>query len=244
MSRLAEQILSERFTEDAQGRRIPSSSSISRAQGHAIRDLIASDAGVLRTMEIGCAQGVSSLFICEALKGRAGGRHTIVDPFQEKDWHNAGRVALAREGHDNFDFIEELSEIALPAMVREGRSFDMIFVDGNHMLEHAMIDMVFATKLLRVGGYLIVDDTDMPPVAKALRYVEQFPCYALHKRVHAWPAAPHLNLLARIGSLIPMTANGLSLFPRKAHGFLRKPRMAILKKVAEDQRHWRWYARF
>lgn len=244
MSALAEQIISEHVTYDAGGKQIPGSSFVAMEEGHAIRDLIRSDPTVLRTLEIGCAQGVSSLFICAALKDRPAARHTIIDPFQDKDWHGAGRAALIREGHVNFDFVEELSEIVMPAMAKEGRTFDLVFVDGNHMLEHAMIDMIFATKLLRVGGYLIVDDTGMPAVAKALRYVEQFPCYEVVRRVHAWPRAAHLRLLARIGSLIPLTPNTLSLLPRKTHGFFRKPRMVILKKVAEDRRHWLWYARF
>lgn len=194
MSALAEQIIDQHFTHDAAGKQIAGSSFISRAQGRALTELIQSDASILRTMEIGCAQGVSSLFICDALKGRPGARHTIVDPFQETDWHGAGRAALSREGHDNYDFVEELSEILLPRWVQEGRQFDMIF----------------STELLRIGGYLAVDDTGMPPVAKAFRYVEQFPCYEVVRKVQAWPRSPGLAVLAKIGSVIPMSPNMLT----------------------------------
>lgn len=242
MSALAEQIINEHVTYDAEGNQIPGSSFVAMEEGRALRDLIQQDRTVKQTLEIGCAQGVSSLFICGALGDR--GRHTIIDPFQEKDWHGAGLAALRKEGHANFEFVEELSEIALPKWVQEGRQFDLIFVDGNHMFEHALLDMVFSTKLLRVGGYLAVDDTGMPPVAKALEYVEKFPCYEVVSRVHAWPRKPLMKLLARIGSLIPLSPNLLSMIPHKAHGFFRKPRMVVLRKVAEDQRHWRWYARF
>lgn len=244
MSALAEQIIEQHFTHDAEGRRIAGSSFISREQGRTLADIIRSDPEVLMTLEIGCAQGVSSLFICEALKGREGARHTIVDPFQDKDWHGAGRAALQREGHDNFDFVEELSEILLPRLVQEGRRFDLIFVDGDHSFEHALFDMIFSTKLLRVGGYLAVDDTGIPPVAKAFRYVEQFPCYEVVRKVHAWPRSPLLAALARIGSLVPMSPNVMTRLPYKWHGFFRKPRMIVLKKVAEDQRYWRRYNPF
>lgn len=244
MSALAEQILEQEFTYDAAGTRIPSSSSIALAQGRALTDLIRSDETIMNTMEIGCAQGVSSLFICEAMKVRPGARHTIVDPFQDKDWRGAGRAALEREGYDNYVFVEELSEILLPRMVQEGRTFDMIFVDGNHSFEHALFDMIFSTKLLKVGGYLAVDDIGIPPVAKAFRYVEQFPCYETVQKVHAWPRSPWLAALARIGSMIPMSPNLLTRLPYKTHGFFRKPRMIVLKKVAEDQRYWRRYNPF
>ncbi|WP_333592192.1 class I SAM-dependent methyltransferase [Brevundimonas sp.] len=244
MSALAEQIIDQQFTHDAAGKRIAGSSFISRAQGQALTELIRSDASILKTMEIGCAQGVSSLFICDALKGRPDARHTIVDPFQETDWRGAGRAALKREGHDNYDFVEELSEILLPRWVQEERRFDMIFVDGNHSFEHALFDMIFSTKLLRTGGYLAVDDTGIPPVAKAFRYVEQFPCYEVVRKVHAWPQSPGLAMLAKIGSVIPMSPNMLTRLPYKSHGFFRKPRMIILRKVAEDQRYWRRYKPF
>src|SRR5688500_11406921 len=39
------------------------------------------------TVEVGMANGLSSLFIAEALRDNGQGRHIAVDPFQFADWH-------------------------------------------------------------------------------------------------------------------------------------------------------------
>ena len=65
-----------------------------------------------------------------------------------------------RTGFDFIIFKEELSEIALPSLLKEkeGR-FDLIFIDGLHSYDQVMLDFYYANRLIRIGGFIVFDDT-------------------------------------------------------------------------------------
>ena len=153
-------------------------SGVSREEGEFIYNLIRSDQQISQTLEVGCAYGISSLNICAALKGRAGAKHVIVDPFQRAQWESVGISNLLRDGMNWFELIEERSEFALPRITaqREGQ-FQFVFIDGWHTFDHTILDCFYATRLLAVGGYLVIDDANFPAIAKAIRCLETYPCY-------------------------------------------------------------------
>jgi hypothetical protein len=75
-----------------------------------------------------------------------GGTHLAIDPFQESSWGGAGLMALEEAGvRDHVEVIEEESQLALPRLVSEGRSFDTAFVVGDHRFESALMDLCFMT---------------------------------------------------------------------------------------------------
>ena len=146
--------------------------SIELDDGRALRDLaIAEEAE--RTIEVGLALGMSALFFVEAVSER-GGRHLAIDPFQEESWNGAGLRTLREAGvEDVVEVIEEESQIALPRLASEGRSFDFAFVDGDHRFEGAFLDLYFMTRLVRPGGLVVVDDMWLPAVRTAVAYCER-----------------------------------------------------------------------
>jgi len=149
--------------------------SVERAAGESLRDLAISE-GVSRTIETGLALGMSALFLCQAVLtvDPDAGHHVAIDPYQETDWKGAGRASLAAAGVDGrVEVIEEESEFALPRLVREGREFDLAFVDGNHRFEGVLLDLVFMDRLVTPGGLIVVDDMWMPSVRLAVAYVER-----------------------------------------------------------------------
>src|SRR6185295_8039847 len=87
---------------------------ISMTEGRFLYDLIASDPTIKRTLEVGCAYGLTSLWICSALVERPGVIHTIVDPFQVSFWDAIGVTNLERADLHFFDFKEAGSEFVLP----------------------------------------------------------------------------------------------------------------------------------
>ena len=152
-----------------------------------------------------------------------------------------------RAGIDFYDLIEERSEFALPELVktREG-SYDLVFVDGWHTLDHTLLDCFYATRLLRTGGYLVVDDLVLPAVRRALEYVLQYPCYRVHKALgeETRSTLKRRVLQFLLGTLrLPAFSADALLHPDLRHRILgnRALRMLALRKTAPDGRDWNWY---
>jgi predicted O-methyltransferase YrrM len=123
-------------------------------------------------LEIGMANGTSSVVICAALATQDG-QLTSVDPFQSTEYRNLGRTHIARAGfQDRHRLIDEPNYLALPRLVQERQQFDVVFIDGRHSFDHVMLDTFYSDLLLRDTGLLILHDTDSPAVNKALRFVE------------------------------------------------------------------------
>jgi predicted O-methyltransferase YrrM len=174
---LIDQIYSERQVVGKGGLAHRLHSGIDRNEGELISSIIAADGSIRRTLEVGCAYGLSSLYICGALKERNGASHTMIDPFQFIDWDGAGIANLERCGIDYFTLIESRSEYVLPRLVEAGERFDLVLVDGFHTFDHTMIDCFDATRLPRTGGVLIIDDVAFSSVGRVVAFLRTYPCY-------------------------------------------------------------------
>jgi predicted O-methyltransferase YrrM len=146
--------------------------SIERDQGEALRELAIAE-GAEQTIEVGLALGMSALFLCQAVLGR-GGSHVAIDPFQESSWSGAGLIVLEQAGvREHVEVIVEESQLALPRLVSEGRSFDLAFIDGDHRFESALLDLYFMTRLVRPEGLIVMDDMWMPSIRTVVAYAER-----------------------------------------------------------------------
>jgi predicted O-methyltransferase YrrM len=146
--------------------------SVEREQGEALSRLAAAE-GAVETIEVGLALGMSTLFLCRAVLDR-GGRHVAIDPYQYESWNGAGLRTLRDAGVGEIvEVIEEESQLALPRLVQEGRTFDFAFIDGDHRFEGVFLDAYFMTRLVRPRGLIVVDDMWMPAVRVAVAYVER-----------------------------------------------------------------------
>ena len=245
MNELLEEMWRTRVVHDVNGQEVAADNMLSREEGHLLHDLIQSDAAVSKTLEIGCAFGSSSLSICSALADRPGAKHVIIDPFQSTHWKSIGALNLKRAGFSSFELVEEGSEFALPRLAKMAPgSFDLILVDGFHTFDHTLIDLFYAAKLLRVGGYLVVDDAHWQSVGKVVRYYELCPSFRRAASTRALPKEHGLKLLTTnlIFSLPPF--RGLRRFldyhlRQRINGSLCT--MVALKKVAEDHRAENWH---
>lgn len=162
---------------------------ISSEEGELLHSLI-TRYGCTRTLEVGCAFGISSLYICNALSRFASPRHAIIDPFQNSHFYGMGLAHLDRAGFDFYEFHEELSELALPTLLAAGRKFDFAFIDGVHTLDHALLDFFYFNRMLEVGGVVAIDDLHLEGVRKAANYVLRYPCYELEAVIRAPTAHP------------------------------------------------------
>lgn len=222
-------ILKSRKVTDSEGESRPLHSGVRKETGLFLQKVIREN-DYRSVLEVGFAHGISALYIGEELKGRDGARHLIIDPAQSKGWKNTGVENLKRAGF-SFELVEKGSEIALPALLETGERFDLGFIDGWHTFDHALLDFFYLSRLVRVGGMIVLDDADFPSVSKVAAYVSQYPCFEL--------VLPELGAVARVRN--------------RAKGWLRRPftrdekifpRVVGFRKIAEDERGWDWYRGF
>lgn len=139
--------------------------------GDVLRDMVA-DCAPGKSIEIGCATGLSTMAIFEGLASAAvAGDHTVVDPYFNGYWGGAAGILMQRAGvRDRVRVDERESVVALAECLARGDVFDFAFVDGCHWFECAMIDVCLLCRLVRPGGTIAVDDPWMPAVSDAVSY--------------------------------------------------------------------------
>jgi predicted O-methyltransferase YrrM len=225
---------------------IPLHSHFALEDGLFLREVIEATRAT-RSLEVGMAYGISTLFMCEALT-RVGPApaHVAIDPFQHADWNGIGLANAARAGFGGFvEFHEERSELVLPALLKENRQFDVALIDGWHSFDQALVEFYYISRMLRVGGIVVFDDADWPGIQKLMRYLITLPCYEVYdRRRRSLPTSFLGKVRRRIGD---------SAFGRRVlHPSFRHPawefgihhRCVALQKVAEDTRDMRWFEDF
>jgi len=224
--------------------------SISPEEGEFIHNLLKMDENILKTLEVGCAWGLSSLFICSALSDRKNAHHTILDPFQSTQWDNVGIRNLETGGYSKYELLEEKSEIALPCLLKDNVSnFDFIFIDGWHTFDHTLLDIFYSLELLKINGILVIDDVSMTSVRQAVDFILQF---------------DHVELIERLQnpihqrSGVEMVLNFTLIFKSKRMKHLLKKylksrvyyvlypsercSMVAIRKTGPDSRVWNWHS--
>ena len=172
---------------------------IGAIEGESLRDWVVRERAS-RTLETGLGFALSTLFICEGLLtiGTYVG-HVAVDPFQMNAGGVAGtsysgiglRTLEAAGVLDLVEFYEEESQVVLPRLLDAGRRFDLAFIDGNHRFEAVFLDLIYAGRLVREGGIVFVDDSQMPAVDRAIEFCVTNLTWAVEESAsegpeHAW----------------------------------------------------------
>jgi predicted O-methyltransferase YrrM len=145
----------------------------SATEGEALRGWVLRE-GATQTLEIGLGYGISSLHICEGLLGNASeatARHVAIDPYQARRFSDCGLQFLDEAGvAELVEHQAEESQIALPQLLGERRSFDFAFVDGNHRFDGVFVDLYYLGRLVLPGGIILLDDYQLPGVARAASF--------------------------------------------------------------------------
>lgn len=212
-------------------------SAIDRDEGEFVYGLIRDDPRITRTLEVGCAFGLSSLFICAALKERPQAEHTIVDPFQNSQWDGVGIRSLREAGFDFFTLIEEPSEIALPRLLSENEGrYDLVLIDGWHTFDQTLLDCYYALRLLRVGGVLVIDDVEFNSVRRVVAYLRNYPFLEHAGSVRR----ERRDLLSRFVRLFGRYWD-MAIGHKAKRTHRSRVTMAALRKVSSDERNWDWH---
>jgi hypothetical protein len=115
----------------------------------------------LRYLEVGCYEGRSAVWMLENVLTEPSSALTCMDPFLE---HFGGQIAKGRfvsnvrtaGGGDRLELIEGYSQVELRRLPLD--SYDIIYIDGDHMASAVLEDAVLSWRLLKNGGLLIFDD--------------------------------------------------------------------------------------
>ncbi|MGZ4823026.1 MAG: O-methyltransferase [Terriglobales bacterium] len=191
------QVLTSRRVWNSRGEEEEARGAISGASCAKIQELIGM-ADARRTLEVGCATGVSTLAILSKLEQLGGDRtHRAIDPNQTgygpDGFRGVGAEMVRRAGlQDRFSLIEKPSHLGLPALLADGKRFDFIFLDGWHSFDFTFVDYYYADLLLRDGGILVFDDVGMPAIRHVCWFLETHKPYdfmggtATLSTLHPW----------------------------------------------------------
>lgn len=145
---------------------------VSSAEGEALREWVRRERAT-RTIEVGLGYGIATLFLCEGLlaNGEPDARHVAIDPYQATRFAGCGLQFLEEAGLTGLvEHHPEESQVVLPRLLSEGRSFDFAFVDGNHRFDAVFLDLVYLGRLVRPGGIVFVDDYQLPAISRAASF--------------------------------------------------------------------------
>ena len=251
---LIEKIYSTRIVIDEFNNEFSLHSEIDRRECEFLKNIL-KDLKPIKTIEIGCAYGISSLVIGSILENYQNPHHTIIDPFQSTDWKNIGIMNLKRANIGFFDLLELPSEIALPKLLSEGKTFDFGLIDGYHTFDHTLLDFFYLNRLIRVGGVIVIDDIGWPSINKFMRYVHNnYTCYKQIGRVKYKYTFKRFIFEKFIKSPIGLFTK---ILPRKIRDEIFSNKtilndknlklnstMVALKKIDEDNRHYTGFEDF
>ena len=234
MNDLIERIYRTGQVEDAQG-------SVYRHDFHSVTY----EAGLLlyelvralkpsRTVEVGMGYGLSTLFICQALRDNGSGHHTAIDPLQEAGFKTIGLLNMERAAlRDLLRFYPAPSDEVLPKLCAQNERFDFAFIDGNHRFDYALVDVFYVDKLLDIGGHIALDDLWIPSVRKVASFILKNMPYTL-VRPPSTRRTPVWKRGLRVGRRILQNPFGrdwaLKFVPVN---------IAVFKKMSADQNVWK-----
>lgn len=130
--------------------------------------------GVL--VELGFRYGISSLWIQSAKYPPK--RHIIVDPYHHIPYPpKKNTIDDCMRRHKGVTLVDTMtSQEYLAAMLTSGARADMVFIDASQWFDSVMTDMYFVSRILRIGGRVIIRNIWSRPVRKAiLFYMKNLP---------------------------------------------------------------------
>lgn len=191
-----------------------------------------------RTLEVGMAYGLSTLFICQAHHDKGVGSHTAIDPHQTSNFKSIGLLNIKRAGlGERLRFFEACSYEVLPQLLAKKEQFDFAFIDGAHQFDYVLVDFFYVDKLLQTGGYIAFDDLWFPSIRKVLYFVLKNRAYELVK------IDTKASFLRRMGRItrrflqnpLERDFNGIKLIPAN---------ICLLRKISGDNRYSQFHHSF
>lgn len=240
MLTILKNILETRKVEDQQGNKFPLHSETTIQQCEFLVQLIQKvDASVC--VEIGLAYGISSLCICEHLATKNSPRFISIDPFQSQ-WKDIGLSNLTKCGFDKFtEFHRDFSHNVLPRLLDSGVRIDFAYVDTSKVFDVVLLDAIYLTRLLKIGGMLVFDDCQQPGVNRMARYIAKWPHLRVAAKHGEFSTSLKRRSFGKLARLVPRRERIFRdevLFPDEHYGI--NASCVAFQKLSDDTRKWDW----
>jgi predicted O-methyltransferase YrrM len=230
-----------------QGDRIPLHSNTSKEQGLFLQKIF-DKIKPSKSLEVGFAYGISSLFILEKHReyGSAERAHLVIEP--DNYWGNAAVHNIEKEGLSSYLQIRKnYSDKILTKLFHENYRIQYAYIDTTKQFDVVMQDFYFINKILDVSGVVILDDCGggWPGVQRVARFINTLPHfkvleghlelkYTLKKKVAKY-------VLSSIINMLPFKKRFYETIDFKTDKELGLNFSCIaFQKIDEDRRSWNW----
>ena len=243
---LVARIVSQGFVETAGGERLRLHSGTSIAQCEFVAGLVG-EIKPVKSVEIGLAFGISTLYICEQLIRQEHREHIVCDPFQHDHvWQGAGLANLAIAGYgDIVRFVEESGDRVVARMALADERIQFCYIDADKRFDSNLVYFWWLDKVLDVGGVLVWDDCDWPSLRRLARLVASHPNYSVCA-VHGSPRADWKQrawhwaaLVHRVGNVGRIAADA-----RHDRSLGIDHHCIAFRKISDRAIDWDWYPEF
>lgn len=149
------------------------------------------------TLETGC--GVST-----ALFAACGAHHSCVVPDQSEADAVLAWCARHDVSTDRLTFHIDFSQQVLPTLPQD--PLDVIFIDGEHVFPHPVIDWFYTIRRLRHGGLFVIDDIQLAAPRLVADYLAGSALLRTVARTPKWAAFEVLDLDPSDAAWLPAPA--------------------------------------
>lgn len=117
-------------------------------------------------LEIGSFNGISAKYMLENILTHPTSKLTCIDPWKGETFFNNKKIYFS-DVEKEFDqntsqfkkqIIKVKSDSAPWLAVNRDVQYDFIYIDGDHMPQAVMLDLLLSFKLLKPGGIMGIDD--------------------------------------------------------------------------------------
>jgi predicted O-methyltransferase YrrM len=243
MLKVLEEIFEKKTIEvDATGERVALHSHTSKEQGLFIQKIF-DDVLPKRTLEVGMAYGISSLFILEKHRehGSEAGAHLIIEPFP---WGNTAAYNFQKAGLLGYaSIVNKLSDEVLPELYARKEHIQFAFVDTTKLFDVVMQDFYFIDKILDINGVIIIDDCDTTGINLVARFINNLENYKLIGSVGkvnlSWKRTLFNKMINFFIKIVPFKHSVFPNFSFKSSEELGIDyRCLAFKKMSHDKRNW------
>ncbi len=229
------------------GERIPLHSNTTKDQGlflQQVFDLVKPQ----KTLEVGFAYGISTLFILEKHKeiNSLDKAHIVIEP--DEYWGTAALHNIEKEGLTKYLKIEsDFSDMVLTKLYHEKYTIQYAYIDTTKIFDVVLQDFYFIDKILEVGGVVILDDCGggWPGVQRVARFINTLPHYsklaAHNQKKQTLKKKLGVSILTFLFNILPFKMRAYPTIDFKTDKELGLDFSCIaFQKNEVDNRKWNW----